>query len=402
MEKNKPLNLEFVGLMAALMSIVALTIDAILPAISQIGISINSYDSASHQLLITMIFLGLGLGQLVFGPFSDSFGRKPTVYVGFSIFVVASIICVVSPSLEWMVVGRILQGIGLSAPRTISISIIRDTYKGDYMAKIMSFVTSVFILVPVVAPALGKFVMDQYHWKGIFYVQLVMAILVGLWFWRRQPETLKPEFKTKFTRYVFVDGIKELIKHKETLGFTMISGFITGAFMVYLSASQHIFQNQYGLIEEFPYIFAGLASGIGASTLLNGTLVMRLGMRRLSFLALIVFTLNALVYSLLFWSTANPSLVILLSFMGIQFATIGFIFGNIRAIAMEPIGHIAGIGAAITGFLATLLAVPIATVIGYYVDKTALPLFIGFTLFGLLSLAIFVKMKAFKKITITS
>lgn len=182
----------------------------------------------------------------------------------------------------------------------------------------------------------------------------------------------------------------------------MISGFITGAFMVYLSASQHIFQNQYGLIEEFPYIFAGLASGIGASTLLNGTLVMRLGMRRLSFLALIVFTLNALVYSLLFWSTANPSLVILLSFMGIQFATIGFIFGNIRAIAMEPIGHIAGIGAAITGFLATLLAVPIATVIGYYVDKTALPLFIGFTLFGLLSLAIFVKMKAFKKITITS
>ncbi|MGB1313389.1 MAG: multidrug effflux MFS transporter [Bizionia paragorgiae] len=402
MEKNKPLNLEFVGLMAALMSIVALTIDAILPAISQIGISINSYDSASHQLLITMIFLGLGLGQLVFGPFSDSFGRKPTVYVGFSIFVVASIICVVSPSLEWMVVGRILQGIGLSAPRTISISIIRDTYKGDYMAKIMSFVTSVFILVPVVAPALGKFVMDQYHWKGIFYVQLVMAILVGLWFWRRQPETLKPEFKTKFTRYVFVDGIKELIKHKETIGFTMISGFITGAFMVYLSASQHIFQNQYGLIEEFPYIFAGLASGIGASTLLNGTLVMRLGMRRLSFLALIVFTLNALVYSLLFWSTANPSLVILLSFMGIQFATIGFIFGNIRAIAMEPIGHIAGIGAAITGFLATLLAVPIATVIGYYVDKTALPLFIGFTLFGLLSLAIFVKMKAFKKITITS
>ncbi|SEA00868.1 multidrug effflux MFS transporter [Bizionia paragorgiae] len=402
MEKNKPLNLEFVGLMAALMSIVALTIDAILPAISQIGISINSYDSASHQLLITMIFLGLGLGQLVFGPFSDSFGRKPTVYVGFSIFVVASIICVVSPSLEWMVVGRILQGIGLSAPRTISISIIRDTYKGDYMAKIMSFVTSVFILVPVVAPALGKFVMDQYHWKGIFYVQLVMAILVGLWFWRRQPETLKPEFKTKFTRYVFVDGIKELIKHKETLGFTMISGFITGAFMVYLSASQHIFQNQYGLIEEFPYIFAGLASGIGASTLLNGTLVMRLGMRRLSFLALIVFTLNALVYSLLFWSTANPSLVILLSFMGVQFATIGFIFGNIRAIAMEPIGHIAGIGAAITGFLATLLAVPIATVIGYYVDKTALPLFIGFTLFGLLSLAIFVKMKAFKKITITS
>jgi len=400
MQKNKPLNLEFVGLMAALMSIVALTIDAILPAISQIGSAINSFDSSAHQLLITMIFLGLGLGQLVFGPFSDSFGRKPTVYAGFSIFVVASIICVLSQSIEMMVVGRILQGIGLSAPRTISISIIRDTYKGDYMAKIMSFVTSVFILVPVIAPALGKFVMDHYSWKGIFYVQLVMAILVCIWFWRRQPETLKPEFKTKFTRHVFINGLKELIKHKETMGFTVISGFITGAFMVYLSASQHIFENQYNLVEEFPFIFAGLASGIGVSTLLNGTLVMRLGMRRLSFLALIVFTLNAFVYILLFWSTANPSLTILLLFMGIQFSTIGFIFGNIRAIAMEPIGHIAGIGAAITGFSATLLAVPIATVIGHYVDDTALPLFIGFTIFGLLSLGVFVKMKAFKAIPV--
>lgn len=227
-----------------------------------------------------------------------------------------------------------------------------------------------------------------------------MAILVCIWFWRRQPETLKPEFKTKFTRHVFINGLKELIKHKETMGFTVISGFITGAFMVYLSASQHIFENQYNLVEEFPFIFAGLASGIGVSTLLNGTLVMRLGMRRLSFLALIVFTLNALVYILLFWSTANPSLTILLLFMGIQFSTIGFIFGNIRAIAMEPIGHIAGIGAAITGFSATLLAVPIATVIGHYVDDTALPLFIGFTIFGLLSLGVFVKMKAFKAIPV--
>ncbi|NNK75799.1 MAG: MFS transporter, partial [Maribacter sp.] len=154
-ENVKP-NFEFIALMASLMSIVALAIDALLPAIAKIGISINSLDATDNQLLITMIFLGLGLGQLFFGPLSDCYGRKPIVYAGFVVFTVASIICVLASSLELMIIGRILQGIGLSAPRTISISIIRDTYKGDYMAKVMSFVTAFFILIPVVAPAIGK------------------------------------------------------------------------------------------------------------------------------------------------------------------------------------------------------------------------------------------------------
>ena len=389
MQNKKDLNLEFIALMASLMSVVALCIDAILPAISQIGLSIHNISGSSNQLLITMIFLGLGIGQLIFGPLSDSFGRKPIVYYGFSIFFIASIICVSAPSLEWMIIGRILQGIGLSAPRTVSISIIRDTYKGNYMAKVMSFVTTVFILIPVIAPLMGKFVLDHYNWKGIFYIQLLISVLVTIWFWRRQPETLKPEYKVKFTGTVFIDGLKELIHYKETIIFTIISGFITGAFMVYLSASQHIFENQYHLADEFPFIFAGLAIGIGIATFLNGTLVMHLGMHKLAFIAILIFSLNAITYVFLFWASSNPSLTILLTFMAIQFFTIGFIFGNIRAIAMEPIGHIAGIGAAITGFTATLIAVPIATYIGDFIDKTALPLFIGFSIFGLLSLILF-------------
>lgn len=394
MQKNQTVKFEFIALMASLMSIVALAIDAILPAMSAIGISINSLDTNNNQLLITMIFLGLGFGQLLFGPLSDSFGRKPIVYIGFSVFAIASVICVLAPTLEWMVVGRILQGVGLAAPRTIAIAVIRDMYKGDYMAKIMSFVTTFFILVPVIAPVMGKFILNHYEWKGIFYVQLVMALLVSIWFWKRQPETLKPEYKIKFTKHVFLDGLKELIKHKETMGFTVISGLISGAFIVYLSASQIIFENQYGLIDEFPYIFAGLAAGVGLSTFLNGSFVMRLGMWRLSYIAIILFSINALVYVLLFWNAAtNPSLPIILLFMAIQFFTIGFIFGNLRAIAMEPIGHIAGIGAAITGFISTLMAVPIANFIGSFVKDTALPLFIGFTIFGTLSFFIFIRMR---------
>jgi DHA1 family bicyclomycin/chloramphenicol resistance-like MFS transporter len=382
-------NFEFIALMASLMSIVALAIDAILPAISQIGISINSLDPTDNQLLITMIFLGLGVGQLFFGPLSDSFGRKPIVYSGFVLFSVASIICVFAPSLEIMVAGRILQGIGLSAPRTMAISIIRDTYKGDYMARVMSFVTAFFILIPVVAPAIGKWIMDAFEWQGIFYMQLFFALVVGIWFWKRQEETLKTQYKIPFSPSVFISGTKEFLKHRETVAFTFISGLITGAFLVYLSASQHIFENQYGLPELFPYIFAGLAISIGLSTFLNGTLVLRFGMRRLSLMALITFCLIALVYVGLFWGRPNPGVPVLVGFLSVQFFCLGFLWGNFRSIAMEPIGHIAGIGAAINGFVSTVLAVPIANYIGSFVDDTIWPLFVGLGGCGLVALVIF-------------
>ena len=390
MEKlNQKPNFEFVAMMAALMSIVALAIDAILPAISNIGAAINSTDSTDHQLLVTMIFLGLGVGQLFFGPISDSFGRKPVVYMGFSIFLVASVICLMAPSLEVMVVGRILQGIGLSAPRTISISIIRDTYEGDYMAKIMSFVTAFFILVPVVAPAIGKLILDATGWQGIFYVQMFFVLVVAFWFWKRQQETLHPEYKIPFTRPVFIDGVKEFVKYRETVAFTLISGLVTGAFLVYLSSAQHIFEDQYALKEVFPYIFAGLAVSIGLSTFMNGTLVMRFGMRRLSLMATIVFCMVALTYSFLFLNSPNPSIYVLVGFLSVQFFCLGFMWGNFRSIAMEPIGHIAGIGAAINGFVSTVLSIPIATFIGDFVKDSVWPLFAGLAICGMVALALF-------------
>ena len=384
---------EFVAIMASLMSIVALAIDALLPAMSTIGVDINSLDPTENQKFITMIFLGLGVGQLVFGPLSDSFGRKPIVYIGFIVFCVASVICVLAPNLEWMIFGRILQGIGLSAPRTISISMIRDSYKGDYMAKIMSFVTAFFILVPIVAPAMGKFFLDHYGWEAIFYMQLVATIAVGVWFWRRQPETLKPEYKIKFSSHVFVDGFKELLRHRETMAFTIVSGLITGAFMVYLSSAQEVFEVQYGLADNFPFVFAGLAISVGLSTLLNGTMVVKLGMRRLAMIALTLFCTVSMVYVGLFWNSQNPGLWILITFLAMQFFTLGFLFGNLRAIAMEPIGHIAGIGAAITGFISTMIAIPIATYVGSYIQDTILPLFVGFLVCGSISLGIFMLMR---------
>ena len=399
MQKSRLGQFEFIALMASLMSVVALAIDALLPALELIGFSIGTVQASDNQLIIIMIFLGLGVGPLFFGPISDSLGRKPIVYMGFAIFIIASFICVFATSLEMMIAGRILQGIGLSAPRTISIAMVRDSYSGDYMARIMSFITVVFLLVPIVAPAMGKFVLDHYNWQVIFYIQLIFSLLVSFWFWKRQPETLPSENRIPFTRHIFLDGIKELLKYKSTLGFTLISGFITGSFIVYLSGSQQIFQQQYGLVDEFPYIFAGLAISVGAATFLNGTLVLKFGMEKLVTIALFSFFGIPLLYITLFYNASNPDIIILLTFFALQFFSIGFLFGNLRALAMQPVGHIAGIGAAITGFISTLMAVPISTYIGKFIEGTALPLFVGFLICGLLSIIVLLFIKIHKKLT---
>ena len=401
MEKTVPKpNFEFIALMASLMSIVALAIDTLLPAIPDIGATIKSYDAAEHQLFVTMIFLGLGFGQLFFGPLSDQYGRKPIVYAGFVAIGIASVICLLAPNLEVMVIGRILQGIGLSSHRTIAIAIIRDSYKGDYMARVMSFVTAFFILVPVVAPAIGKVILDNFNWQAIFYVHLFLGLILWIWFWKRQVETLKPEYKIKFSVKSFAHGAKEMLQYPETVAFTFVSGLITGAFLVYLSSALHIFEDQYGMREAFPYLFAALALSIGTSTFTNGTMVLRFGMRNLSLAATAAFSCIALTYGALFWGAPNPNVTILVVFLFFQFFCLGFMWGNFRSIAMEPIGHMAGIGAAINGFVSTMISVPIASWIGWFLEDTALPLFVGLFICGFLSVALILLTRRKKKVVV--
>lgn len=396
MQKNKS-NLEFIALMASLMCVVALSIDALLPAIQEIGKAINSFGISNNQKLVTYIFLGLGFGQLIFGPLSDSFGRKSMVYVGFIIFIFASFICVNANSLEVMLVGRFLQGFGLAAPRTLSVAMIRDLYSGNYMARVMSFVVVIFILVPVFAPAIGKLILDYFGWKTIFYSQLIFGVLVMFWMWKRQEETLKKNKRIKFKLALFISGTKEFLKYRQSVIFTIISGFISGSFIVYLSGSQQIFQVQYGLVAEYPVIFGSMALTAGFATFVNGSLVVKLGMHKLVNISMIFYALIPLVYMVLFYGKPNPNLTMLLIFLGSQFFAIGFLFGNLRAIAMEPIGHIAGIGAALNGFISTLMAVPIANYIGNNIKLTAYPIFVGFFGCGLLSLLLILLFRSKKK-----
>ncbi len=401
MQNENTFKIEFVALMASLMSIVAISIDAVLPGLPAIGKDLGVTNPNDNQWLITMIFLGIGVGQLIFGPLSDSFGRKPMVYVGFIVFVIATYICLSTKSFEMMIFGRILQGVGLSAQRTLSLAIIRDSYSGNYMAKIMSIVVMVFILVPVIAPALGQLILNYSTWHTIFYVNLIYGFVIIIWFWKRQPETLSESNRIKFSSSIFVNGTKEFFKYKDAVVYTLASGFITGSFMVYLSTSQQIFEQQYNLADLFPYIFASLAISIGLATYLNSLWVVKFGMWKIAYVSTIAYAAISLLYVVLFWSGVNPSIEILIGFFVAQFFSVGFLFGNLRALAMQPLGHIAGIGAAINGFISTVMAVPIANYIGSQVTTSVLPLFIGFSCFGVLTFLTFTYLKKSNK-TVTN
>lgn len=384
---SRTLNLkEFIILVALLTSLPALAIDAMLPAFKQIGLDLKVMHENDVQLIIPILFLGLSIGQLVFGPLSDSLGRKPLIYLGLGIFMLGSGISLFAQDFNYMLVGRFLQGLGAAAPRIISIAIVRDLYSGRAMAQIMSFTMMVFILVPAIAPLMGQGVLLFASWHAIFVAFLVIAAIITLWFGLRLDETLIPEKRREFSLANLWQATKEVLSNKVAMGYTLSSGLIFGAFMGYLNSSPQILQQQYGLGEQFPFYFGALALSLGAASFLNAKLVMKYGMKLLSTIAIRIFTLLALLFLVIaYLQQGQPPLWQLMAYLLLSFFTVGLLFGNLNALAMEPLGHIAGIGASIVGSASSLFAIPLGTLIGQSYNGTIIPMTIGFGLLGLLT-----------------
>ena len=380
---------EFVALMALLTSLVALSIDAMLPALPKIGEDLGVVERNHYQLVVTVLLLGMMAGQLLYGPVSDSTGRKPAIYAGLLIFLLGSLLSIFATDYTVMLLGRFLQGLGAAGPRIVVIALVRDCYSGRAMARIMSFIMAVFILVPALAPALGQVILLIAEWRVIFISFFVLASIAFAWFAFRQGETLPREKRRPFRLRGVAAGVIETCANRQALGYTVAAGLIFGAFVGYLSSSQQVFQSLYGVGVLFPVYFATLALAIGGASFANARLVTRFGMQYLSNRALWIQCGLSLVF-LVVTAAVNgpPPLWAFMTYFMAAFFCIGILFGNFNALAMERLGHIAGVAAAVVGSLTTFISVFLGTVIGQAYDGTVLPLVGGFTLLGFASLVV--------------
>jgi len=381
---GRPSPVEFIVLIALIISLVALAIDAMLPALPLIAADLGVQRINDSQYVISVFFAGMALGQMFFGPLSDSVGRRPAIISGFALFALGCLLSIFAVNYEQMLLGRLLQGVGAAGPRIVSIALVRDQFKGREMARIMSFVMTVFILVPVFAPALGQLVLIVADWRFIFVMFLLLVMILVLWFWIRQPETLAQQQRVRFSFTQLMLDIIAICRIRSSLGYTLAMGFIFGGFIGYLSSSQQIFQLQYQLHELFPLYFGFLACAIGIASLCNASLVMRFGMRRLSSYALSGICLLSVPFLLIAaMQDGHPPLYQLMAYLLPLFFCFGILFGNLNALAMEPLGHIAGLGSALIGSVSTLMSVVFGVIVSAAYDQTVIPLVVGFTVLGL-------------------
>ncbi len=385
--KKRPSFTEFVIIMSLLMALTALSIDAMLPALPQIGGDLNVETANGSQLVVSSIFLGLAMGQLFFGPLSDSTGRKPAIYAGLGLFMVGTLLSMLAVNFAMMLAGRLLQGMGASSPRAVTLAMVRDQFSGRAMARVMSFVMTVFIFVPLLAPSMGQAILNFSSWRAIFGSFLLLAAMILLWFALRQPETLAPEKRAPFTGRRIIHAAQYVIKTRLALGYTLTAGLVGGAFIGYLNSAQQIFQELYAMGALFPILFAVLSASLGLASLLNARLVMRLGMRLLvknSLLA--IFVLSAAVLGSTALIAQQLPLGVFMAYLMLAFFGVGILFGNMNALAMEPLGEVAGIGAAVVGALSTMISTLLGTLIGQSYNGTILPLVIGLAVLSGLSM----------------
>jgi MFS transporter, DHA1 family, multidrug resistance protein len=376
---------EFIALAAALMSLNALAIDIMLPGLQQIGASLGVGDENARQYVITAYIVGFGAAQLIFGPLSDRFGRRAPLLLGLGIYVVAAFAAAFAPNFAVLLALRLIQGVGAAATRVIAVSAVRDSFGGRQMAEVMSLVFMVFMVIPVVAPGMGQLIMLFAEWHMIFVLMGLMALAITLWAGFRLPETLRTENRRPFTVASIAQGFGIVVTNRMSFWYTASTTVIFGALFGFINSAQQIYVGIYGVGAWFPVLFAAVAGLMAVASFLNARLVGRFGMRRLSHGALLGFlavTTLGFVLSLLgplpLWLY-----MAIYSVAMFQFAWIG---SNFNAMAMEPLGHVAGIASSIQGFVTTLGGGIIGAIIGQAFDGTIVPFAAGYCLAAVIAL----------------
>lgn len=380
-----PSSVGFVLRISLLTSLTALSIDAMLPALPAIGKSFAVENPNNLQLVITLLFIGMFFGELLFGPLSDSLGRKRALGIGIAIFCIGTIVAMSAASLQVHLLGRIIQGVGVSGPKIISRAMIRDQFEGNNMARVFSFVMTVFIFVPMVAPILGQAILVVAGWRAIFLLFLGIAVWSYLWILLKQPETLPLANRKPIKLEDLLKTAVLILKHPLVLCYATTAGLAFAILLLFLSTSQAMFEQIYDRADLFPVYMAFLATGFGLATLSNSKLVMRFGMYRLC----VVATLGFVGIGVYFVTGSVGGSHSFASFMAGSYLLLfclGLLFPNLSAMAMQPLGKVAGLGAALISAISTTVALPISIAVGRYFNNTLMPLALAILVCSLISL----------------
>ncbi|WP_244445729.1 multidrug effflux MFS transporter [Devosia sp. LC5] len=371
--------------MAALMALNALAIDVMLPALPYMGEALGISSENERQYVISAYMMGFGLAQLAFGPLSDRFGRRAPLLIGIVVYIVAAVAAVFSPTFGILLALRFLQGMGAAGTRVIATSIVRDMYSGRAMAEVMSLTFMVFMAIPIIAPGIGQVLLLTGPWHTIFLFMGGLAAVFGLWAFIRLPETLALANRRELTLSAILDGFRIVVTNRVAFSYGLAGTFTFGALFGFISSSQQIYVDIYGLGVYFPVAFAAVAALMAVSSFTNSRIVARVGMRRLSHGAMLVFTGMSGVWLVLAWVGFLPIWLFLLILAIVMFC-FGWAASNMNSLSMEPLGSVAGTASSVFGFIQTVGGALIGGFIGQQFNGTVVPVAAGYFVMGVLSL----------------
>jgi len=384
---NGPGTRELVALMAALMASNALAIDAMLPALPAIGDALSVATDNRRQLVITAYLIGFGIAQLVYGPLSDRFGRKRLLMLSLALYAVFATASGLAASFNLLLGARMLQGVAAAGTRVLVVAIVRDRYQGSGMARIMSLVMIIFMIVPILAPSFGQGVLLISSWRHIFIGLAVYGLVLALWAGLRLPETLAPELRRSLSVRAVGQAVAETLRTRIAIGNTLASTLAFGGLFAFIGSIQQIVFDVFGRPELIGIVFACVAGPMAMASYANSRLVTRFGPRRLLLYALTAFSLAALLH-LVVAVAAGETLWSFVVLQALTMACFGLVGANAGALAMGPLGHIAGTASSVQGVIGTVGGAVIGYIIGQNFDGTTLPFLIGFALCGFAALAI--------------
>ncbi|WP_138934964.1 multidrug effflux MFS transporter [Roseovarius arcticus] len=393
-DANRPKNgklpqWELIILIASLMALNAAAIDIFIPALQEIGNALGVEAENQRQFVITSYLAGFGAAQLIYGPLSDRYGRRPVLFFGLGLYFIAALAAAAAPTFGVLLALRAIQGIGAAATRVIAITVVRDSFGGRRMASVMSLVMMIFMAIPVIAPNIGQIIMLFGSWREISLVVALFSFVVLIWAALRLPETLHPEDRRALTVERTANAFKVVLSNRIAFGYTAASATIFGVLFGFINQAEQIYTEVYNIGPAFTLYFSAVAIFMAVSSFLNSRLVERFGMRRLSHTALIGFCLLSGLHLLLALLMGGATPFWLFYVLVVPtFCFFGFIGTNFNALAMDPLGHVAGTASSVLGFGQTLGGGLIGAVIGYAYDGTIIPLFAGFLVLSLCSLGL--------------